>query len=446
MKKIILLFGVLPLFTFSQSLYKNGKLSTGSTSASGVAAPTGYTWSELQNDAGVTTVSNTTLGATGVHYTAGASSFALADDFTVPNGVSWSISKVSFYGYQTSSPATPSPFDQLRVQIYNGNPSSGGTLVFGDLSTNRLTESIDSLTYRTGNSASGGAWTPSAPGTTRRIWKLSANITGVSLMPGTYWIVWQAHATNDASAFFPPCTVNGARGLPGWNSQQLNVTTSTWTSLTDGGNPATTPTVPYDLPFELVYTSTTLPVNLTTFTGVKNGSTNKLSWTTADEKNNKGFELQRSADGEKFSTIEFISSKGNNGNSVGTLEYEFIDAKPFKVVSYYRLKQVDFDGKSTLSKVVVIKDGRMMNFEISDIYPNPAKEKVNIVVSSFAERKANFIITDLTGKVVLQQNQQIMNGENNIQLNVNSLTAGSYILKVVCDNGCETEPKKFIKL
>ena len=193
-------------------------------------------------------------------------------------------------------------------------------------------------------------------------------------------------------------------------------------------------------------TQTVTPVNLTTFTGVKNGSTNKLSWTTADEKNNKGFELQRSADGEKFSTIEFISSKGNNGNSVGTLEYEFIDAKPFKVVSYYRLKQVDFDGKSTLSKVVVIKDGRMMNFEISDIYPNPAKEKVNIVVSSFAERKANFIITDLTGKVVLQQNQQIMNGENNIQLNVNNLTAGTYLLKVVCDNGCETDAKKFIKL
>lgn len=207
---------------------------------------------------------------------------------------------------------------------------------------------------------------------------------------------------------------------------------------------------PLGAPFKIMVDATLsaglVPVNLTTFTGVKNGAVNKLSWTTEDEKNNKGFELQRSADGDKFSTIEFVPSKANNGNSVGILEYEFIDEQPFKVVSYYRLKQIDFDGKSTISNIVAIKDGRMLNFEISDIYPNPAKERINIVVTSIAEKKANFIVTDLIGKVVLQHNQQIINGQNNIQLNVNGLTAGTYMLKVVCDNGCETEAKKFIKL
>lgn len=215
-------------------------------------------------------------------------------------------------------------------------------------------------------------------------------------------------------------------------------------------SPGTTNTWgPLGAPFKIMLDATLgavlAPVNLTTFTGVKNGATNKLSWTTTDEKNNRGFEIQRSADGANFSTLEFISSKASNGNSVGKLDYEFIDAQPFKVVSYYRLKQVDFDGKSTISNVVAIKDGRIVNFEISDIYPNPVKENINVVVSSSSETKVDFVITDLTGRIVSQQNKQIIKGETNVQLSVSNLTSGTYLLKTSTNNSGEFLIKKFIK-
>ncbi len=231
-----------------------------------------------------------------------------------------------------------------------------------------------------------------------------------------------------------------------YESETPQRTNTFWAKSPNGTNTWGPLGAPFKIMVGATLASGLVPVNLTTFTGVKNGATNKLSWITTDEKNNKGFELERSADGDRFSSIEFVASKANNGNSVGTLEYEFIDAKPFKAVSYYRLKQIDFDGKSTYSKVVAIRDGRILTFDIGDVYPNPAKEKINVVVSSIAEKNANFIVTDLIGKVVLQQNMKVINGETNVQLRVSNLTSGNYILKVACEDGCEAATKKFIKL
>src|SRR4051794_15870819 len=89
-------FMILILFllgtTIHAQTYVNGNLSTGATSKSGVAAPAGYTWSEVQNNAGVTTVSNTVSGFT----TSISSELSVADDFTVPAGPNWDITKFTF--------------------------------------------------------------------------------------------------------------------------------------------------------------------------------------------------------------------------------------------------------------------------------------------------------------------------------------------------------------
>ena len=74
-------------------VYINGNLSTGANSQSGTAAPAGYTWSEVQNDAGNLTESNTTGG-----YAASvAAGLSVADDFTVPAGPNWTVTKFTFY-------------------------------------------------------------------------------------------------------------------------------------------------------------------------------------------------------------------------------------------------------------------------------------------------------------------------------------------------------------
>lgn len=233
--------------------YVNGPLSTGATSNNGVAAPTGYTWSECQNNTGNTTESNTNSGFSCFYNTANTSSFRIADDFTVPASVSWNVTSFEFFCYQTSYSGTVPPIDGLRVQIWDGDPSlATSTVVSGDMTTNvyDAANSSDALMYRIFNSAVPAV---SAPTTARKIWKVRANLT-TTLNPGTYWVVYQTHATNDATIFVPSATVVGSRGLAGWNSKQLNAVTNAWSDLVDGGNPATAPDVPQDMAFNINYT------------------------------------------------------------------------------------------------------------------------------------------------------------------------------------------------
>ncbi|HEX6914216.1 MAG TPA: right-handed parallel beta-helix repeat-containing protein, partial [Chitinophagaceae bacterium] len=113
-----------------------------------------------------------------------------------------------------------------------------------------------------------------------------------------------------------------------------------------------------------------LPVTITDFKGEMAGAMNKLMWTTATEKNNKGFELQRSADGKTFTRLAFLSSRAADGTSTTPLSYSFDDSRPFEGSTFYRLKQVDNDGKIQYSNVVVLTRKAQV-ITLSAVYPNP---------------------------------------------------------------------------
>lgn len=236
MKKHLLSLAILSSCFFSAQSYSNGGMSTGATASTGAIAPSGYTWSELQ-------LNNSVYGPSGVYSTANAFSYRLADDFVVPSTEKWTISSIDFFAYQTGS--TSFPFNQLNLQIWNGLPSTG-TIVFGNTTTNVLntTSSGDGLLYRVASTAIG---------TTRKIWKLNTSVNK-ELLPGTYWLDYQAHATNDASAFFPYVTISGSTGPADANSKQYSGTA--WASLTDTGSGA-----PQALPFVITYTVTVLGVS-----------------------------------------------------------------------------------------------------------------------------------------------------------------------------------------
>jgi hypothetical protein len=123
----------------------------------------------------------------GFGWTNGA--LCLTDDFTITDPFGWQIDELDVYGYLTGAPTSPSPHTDLRVAIYSGTPGTG-TLVFGDLTTNRLTGSIWSNTYRR---------TDTSPGTTNRAIFRSTLSVGVNLPPGHYWIVYSAN-----TGFAPP--------------------------------------------------------------------------------------------------------------------------------------------------------------------------------------------------------------------------------------------------
>jgi hypothetical protein len=176
-----------------------------------------------------------------------------------------------------------------------------------------------------------------------------------------------------------------------------------------------------------------LPVSLLSFTAQKNRNTVVLNWATSSEQNNKGFEVQRSSDGINFNRIGWVDGVGNSSS---LQNYSFTDAAPAKGKNFYRLNQVDIDGKAKLSAIRKIDFNSP--FDIT-IYPNPATDVLNVQVS---KNISGIKIVDAQGKLIWQQENNT--GLLSIPVSVQKLTAGLYILEV-SDAAGNKQMKKFIK-
>ena len=195
--------------------------------------------------------------------------------------------------------------------------------------------------------------------------------------------------------------------------------------------------------------SAVLPINLLEFTGRPQDNQNLLQWRTATEQNNRGFELQRSAKGVEFSSITFVPTKSAvGGNSTAVLNYHYNDTKPLSSNNYYRLKQIDNDGKATFSNVVLIKGNPGNELVQSAIYPNPVSTTLNVAINAPGPQKVTVMITDLAGRTVQQQTMELQAGNNTATLSVATLQSGVYFVKTVCSpasgGGCSSTAK-FVK-
>jgi Leucine-rich repeat (LRR) protein len=182
---------------------------------------------------------------------------------------------------------------------------------------------------------------------------------------------------------------------------------------------------PFDNDLAPLPTCASLPVELLNF-DVQNteGSKNYLTWRTASETNNSHFDIERSTDGTTFHSIGQV--KGNNKAS----SYQFVDNQPF-VTTYYRLRQIDFDGTETLSNIVsVVQKGKG---KALIIYPNPVSNTLTVEnTEEDDEEVGNFQIINLLG-------QQVLSGKTGQGLDVSALPQGTYVLRV------GEEQAKFVK-
>lgn len=197
--------------------------------------------------------------------------------------------------------------------------------------------------------------------------------------------------------------------------------------------------------FRISGPASALPVSLLYFKGQHVGNNNVLSWATATEVNNQGFEIEYSFDGSDFRQLTFVDSKAVNGNSSSSLNYQYTDTKAAGGNVFYRLKQVDKDGRASYSNVIFIKGGELNTLSLNAVYPNPAKNKLNVIVSSPVSNQISLLITNLAGKRIYQQSFSVINGGNNLDINVSNLPAGSYFIKAICNNGCNSAVSKFVK-
>ncbi len=149
----------------------------------------------------------------------------------------------------------------------------------------------------------------------------------------------------------------------------------------------------------------------------------RLNWTTYNEDNNRGFEIQRSADGKLFEHTGFVQSKGANGSSTEAQTYDFTDPVAAEGQVFYRLKQTDFDQTTTYSNVISL-EGDKPTFALTTT-PNPATNKLTLTIRGRGERTGQLIVIDLSGKVC--HSMTVNNDMTEIDLGM--LASGVYLLK-----------------
>jgi hypothetical protein len=252
-------------FSFGQ-IYNNGSLITGTTAADGFICPSGYSWSEMQHNTTSTTQANSTSGLPAYYYNDGTISYSLADDFTIPAGQTWTISSFDFFCYEPIYGGSVPPINQLKIRLYNVNPSTpGATPILGNLTANvyDATNSDNAFVYRIFHAT---IPSPQQPNFSRKVFRIRGNLSA-TLPAGQYWVEFQTHATDNTEIFFPPVTVVGSRSVAGANSK-VNVIASSsetlgWKNNMDTGIPASAPDVALAIPF--LINGSVLGVNETTF-------------------------------------------------------------------------------------------------------------------------------------------------------------------------------------
>ena len=113
--------------------------------------------------------------------------------------------------------------------------------------------------------------------------------------------------------------------------------------------------------------------------------------------------------------------------------------------NYYRLKQIDKDGKFSYSNIVVLKDNNLLTSGLIAVYPNPVKNVLNVKIASPVNNKTTFLITDINGKSLIKKVTNVGNGESIVQVDISVLSAGTYYLNLICTTGCENAVMKFVK-
>ncbi len=138
-----------------------------------------------------------------------------------------------------------------------------------------------------------------------------------------------------------------------------------------------------------------LPIELLSFDAKPNGSVVDLTWETASEKNNDYFTIEKTKDGSNFETVEKVNGAGN---STSLLNYSAIDTHPYEGVSYYRLKQTDYNGDFTYSNLVSIEFKSNSEFSFN-VYPNPnAGESINLSLIAAKGDEILVVVYDISGK------------------------------------------------
>ncbi|TLM93237.1 right-handed parallel beta-helix repeat-containing protein [Hymenobacter jeollabukensis] len=168
-----------------------------------------------------------------------------------------------------------------------------------------------------------------------------------------------------------------------------------------------------------------LPVELTSFRAEAAGEGRaRLYWTTAQEKDNRGFDVERALNGREWQRVGFVAG---HGTTTSAQQYSFLDASGLSDVVYYRLRQVDFDGQAKYSSVVAVQltggKGQLA------LYPNPARNELTIQLPATSATQATVQVLDAVGRTVWTTTAPVVGQRLELQL-AGHVKPGLYVVRV----------------
>jgi WD40 repeat protein len=275
-------------------------------------------------------------------------------------------------------------------------------------------------------------------------WSVNPNsmVTSIAPTSGTIYIT-------GAFSNIGTTSITGLAGLdatsgaitwkPGLNAQASMATISDGKLFVGGGFSLVNNESFYG--FAVFPVGSPLPVQLISFTANPTQGMNPAvicKWQTASEQQSSHFVVERSPDGRNFASIGRVAAAGN---SAAVLSYTFTDALPLLRTAYYRLKQVDADGRSSYSRVVVVVRAAGSNTFVT--YPNPVSEVITLSLIAGRQLTTTLNVFELSGRKLFSRTVQLQKGANTVSLPVGHLPTGTYFVQRTDEEG--RQQGQFIK-
>jgi hypothetical protein len=171
-----------------------------------------------------------------------------------------------------------------------------------------------------------------------------------------------------------------------------------------------------------------IPVELTSFYAIADYGVVELSWITATETNNRGFEVQRSSNGNQYESIAFING---HGTTTEPQAYSYTDRSITSNLYSYRLKQIDFDGTFKYSNVINVDVPMLKEFALDQNYPNPFNPSTKITFRLAVDSKVSLKVFDVLGQeVATLVNSNLVAGGHSIDFDASAFNSGVYLYRI----------------
>jgi hypothetical protein len=192
-----------------------------------------------------------------------------------------------------------------------------------------------------------------------------------------------------------------------------------------------------------IYGSYIVPVELSSFAAKSNGTDINLTWTTATETNNQGFEIERMNNDRVFEQVGYVPGFGTTTEPKA---YSFVDSKIGNGKYSYRLKQIDFNCSFSYSQIVEIELVAPTTFCLEQNYPNPFNPNTTIRFSIPVETDVRLNVFNALGQEVAEiLNERLKEGYHEVEFDASTLTSGIYFYRLEADKFVDVKKMIILK-